>query len=133
MILRLSKPWPSLNEFAYSHWRKRYRYKKRVLAELSEELLLQVRKWNQAGKPYFRLVKLYRVGRIKDQDNLIGGAKTVLDVLVELGLIEDDSSSTIHTHYYQGPKNDPVIVKAVGEVPRVGAYIVLEDPYTKEG
>ena len=85
--LRIEKPSPSQNEFAFAHWRK---------AKASKDawkLLIR-------GAPGFleiprahgkrRLTIERHAKGTLDEQNLIGGAKGIIDDLVQLGLLVDD-------------------------------------------
>lgn len=70
-----------------------------------------IRRWGK--KPQheekFAMVKLTRLigtrGRLMDYDNLVGGAKPVLDALKVLGMVKDDSPKWIKVDYQQKKYN----------------------------
>ena len=145
LIIRLHKPWPSRNVLDKLHWRARHALRKDLEDEIAGEVFISslFKMWKQCGSPYFRRVDLYRVGQIKDRDNLIGGAKAILDSLGPkgIGLIEDDSDDKVEVTYYQGGKHDRTIAQAVNfgasfktmyPTPS-GSFIVLSEPDLKEG
>ncbi len=144
IIISLFDPWPSRNVLDKMHWRARHRLRKNVEDEIAGEVFISptFKVWKHAGSPFFRHVALYRIGRIKDHDNLVGGAKQILDSLGPkgVGLIEDDSDDKVEVTYYQGGKHDRTILQAINfgasfatatADPR-GSYIVLSEP-DKEG
>lgn len=133
IVLKLHDPWPSRNVLDKWHWRKRHQYRKDIEDELGGEFNAspQAVAWRNFGRPFFRKIELYRVGGIKDRDNLIGGAKAILDALGPkgIGVIEDDSDDKIEVTYYQGGKYDRTIDGIVNfEFPMSGSYIVLSEP-----
>jgi len=83
---------PSLNKYAYSHWRVRQRDK------ASWELWLMAAA-HEAGATKAtgkRRLMIERHGRrALDPDNMIGGAKGAIDVLRKLGLLMDDHDGAI--------------------------------------
>lgn len=86
-VLKIEKASPSQNEFAFSHWRKAKASKDawKVLIRGSEGFLDIPR---AQGK---RKLTIERHAKgILDEQNLIGGAKGIIDDLVQLGLLVDD-------------------------------------------
>jgi hypothetical protein len=85
--LRIEKACPSQNEFAFSSWRKGHRSKAewKVLIRGSKDFLSVPR---AQGKR--RLIIERHAKGILDESNLIGGAKGIIDDLVQLGLLVDD-------------------------------------------
>jgi hypothetical protein len=83
---------PSLNKYAYSHWRVRHADKKRwALMLLAESRRAGATK--ATGK---RRLTIERHGRRKlDPDNLIGGAKGMIDELRALGLLLEDTDNAL--------------------------------------
>lgn len=111
---------PSANRYAYAHWRVRHADKKRwALLLASEARLLKI---PPATGP--RRLTIERHGRRRlDPDNLIGGAKGMIDELRRLNLLldDDDDSVTLMARNVKLEK---------GEEPFTVLY--LEDVCTKE-
>lgn len=113
--MKIPEATPSLNKYAFSHWRVQYRDKQRW-----EMLLLvasrEVGATKATGK---RCVKIERHGRrMLDVDNLYGGVKPVLDGMRKLHLILDDD----HTMLELRCENVPLLK---GEKPYT--CIIVED------
>jgi hypothetical protein len=63
---------------------------------------LQPRLRKAGIQPGHRCVKITRRGsRTLDHDNLVGGCKPLLDALVKVGLIEDDTPELVTVEYAQ--------------------------------
>ena len=130
LIIQIRKPWPSQNEFDGYHWSKKNKARKQAEEEIFADMVESgaYRQWLRAGRPFFREVNLYRVGRIADRGNLIGGAKKLIDALVNTGLLEDDSDDKVRVTYYQGGKHDRTILNAINFKASMGTNIVLSAP-----
>ena len=77
--LELSQPTPSLNTISGHHWGKLRKYKRQA----SQEILAQIGRQAPA-KPFSKArVEIARYGQGKelDHDNLVGGAKALVDCL----------------------------------------------------
>lgn len=85
--LRISKASPSQNEFAFSNWRVAYRSKQEWATLIrGARGFLDVPK--ASGKRHLTIVR--HGFRALDVPNIIGGAKGIIDNLVQLGLLVDD-------------------------------------------
>jgi hypothetical protein len=90
--LRIELPTPSQNEFAFSGWRKAHTSKGlwKNLIRACPTFLDIPRAWGP------RRLTIERHGkRILDEANLIGGAKGIIDDLVQLGLLVDDKPACL--------------------------------------
>ncbi len=108
---------PSLNKYAYSHWSVRYEDKRRWSKWL---FLLSLDAKKAAGK---RRLTIERHGRKRlDIDNLIGGAKGIIDELRALGVLLDDHDDAIE-----------LVAKNVklGEGEKPHTVLIVEDLYTE--
>lgn len=83
---------PSLNKYAYRHWRVQHRDKQRwYLMLLAASRIAKAEK--ATGK---RRLTVERHGKRKlDPDNCVGGLKIVIDGLKELGLLVDDDDDHV--------------------------------------
>lgn len=78
---------PSLNKYAFSHWRTQYRDKQ----EWYVALMAAARLANATKATGKRRVTVVRHGRrLLDIDNAIGGLKPILDGMRKLELLVDD-------------------------------------------
>ena len=87
---------PSLNQVRKMHWA--------TYARLRDQyaLLLRYHAHQRLDGTEFRNVTIDRYGsRALDHDNLVGGAKPLLDALKKVGLIVDDSPAHVRVHYNQ--------------------------------
>jgi len=86
-VLRIEKPSPSQNEFAFANWRIAHRSKAewKLLIRGSAGFLEVPRSHGKRRLTIERHAK-----GILDESNLIGGAKGIIDDLVQLGLLVDD-------------------------------------------
>lgn len=84
---------PSLNQFAFSHWRKQFRMKQKW----SVFLLTAIADRNAMKATGKRRMTIVRKGkRSLDIDNIIGGAKgCITDNLRKFGMLLDDDESSI--------------------------------------
>lgn len=90
--LRIEKPSPSQNEFAFSHWRKAKASKDawKILIRGAAGFLDVPRAHGRRRLTIERHAK-----GILDEQNLIGGAKGIIDDLVQLGLLVDDKPACL--------------------------------------
>jgi hypothetical protein len=96
--LRIDKASPSQNAFAFSHWRKAKASKDawKMLIRCAKGFL-EVPK--ATGKR--RLTIERHSSGLLDEQNLIGGAKGIIDNLVQLGLLVDDRPELLELHAKQ--------------------------------
>jgi len=96
MKLFLDKEVKSLNYFIkHSHWGRRNRDKKQWLKVIDKVIN------NYTGIYYNKITIISIRKRLLDMDNLIGGAKTLIDSLVDKKLIKDDSPDLVKIDYKQ--------------------------------
>lgn len=89
---------PSLNELLRWHWSKRRKYHDQVCLLL--RMQVQMHRYEPANKRMH--MELLRVGkRTIDADNLVGGAKPIVDALVKATLLVDDSPKWLEGTYSQ--------------------------------
>ena len=91
-ILRIEKASPSQNEFAFSHWRKAKASKDawKLLIRGAAGFL------DIPGARGKRRLTIERHAKgTLDEQNLIGGAKGIIDDLVQLGLLVDDKPACL--------------------------------------
>lgn len=101
-ICRFSIPviLPSLNALLRMHWAKR----RRVKQEIGGLLAFTVPPGCKLSEPVKRSVLIVRRGgKTLDADNLAGGHKPLVDCLVELDLLWDDSPAYAALEYGQIP------------------------------
>lgn len=113
--LTIPKASPSQNEFAFSHWRKAHASKKlwALLIRASEGFVVVPKATAK------RRLTIERHGRkALDVPNLIGGAKGIIDDLVQLGLLVDDDPRHLDVVALNAPL-------AKGEKPHT--VLILED------
>lgn len=97
---------PSRNELDKMHWGRRMR----IAREFRDVILGQVIQsglWPispPAGRVAVRITR-YCAGRL-DPDNMSGGCKPLLDALVQLEILEDDTEECVEVEYRQkkGPR-----------------------------
>lgn len=91
---------PSLNKYAFAHWRVQYRDKQQWFAQL----LVASRKSNATKATGKRRVVVRRYGRrALDVDNGYGGLKPILDGMRKLGLILDDDAKYLDLKFENCP------------------------------
>ncbi len=113
--LRINEASPTANKYAYAHWRVRHSDKKRWAKLLMVEAA--TRQIPAATGP--RVLTLERHGRRRlDPDNMIGGAKGIIDELRKLKLLLNDDDKSV-----QIMARNVKLVK--GETPYT--VIILED------
>ena len=94
--VELPHPTPSLNQVRKMHWA--------AYARLRDQYTMIMRShvYQRLDGLEFRHVTIDRYGsRALDHDNLVGGAKPLLDALKKAGLIADDSPRCIKVTYRQ--------------------------------
>jgi Holliday junction resolvase RusA-like endonuclease len=97
VTIELPQPTPSLNQTRGEHWGRKTRRRN----SYQRFLTMTTRQAHKSG-PARRLVTITRFGpRELDTDNLIGGAKTLLDAMKRAGLIWDDSPEYVEVIYQQ--------------------------------
>lgn len=91
-VLRIDKASPSQNEFAFANWRIAHRSKAewKILIRAAHGFLDVPR---AHGKRKLTIER-HALG-ILDEQNLLGGAKGIIDNLVQLGLLVDDDPEHI--------------------------------------
>ena len=87
ITLTLFAPSPSVNSWTYAHWGKYYKAKKQWLTRIG--LAIDSNMFNLVGAEIH--VERY-AKRLIDQDNAVAGLKPIIDSLVRLGLLADDSA-----------------------------------------
>lgn len=105
--LVLPRPTPSLNRQFGQHWSKRAKLKKQWAWMVRAERLkityadwIIAGEWIKADGP--RKVTIDRWGpRLCDHDNIVGGAKQLIDALVSEGFLVDDSPAHMVATYRQ--------------------------------
>lgn len=104
MILEIPKRIESLNKYRNLHWsQKGGKGKNSVKMSWYWSILSACGR--RARKPYPEAyIVSFRKGRLLDEDNLIGGAKPVVDAIVNAGLLKDDDKKSCKIHYYQHKK-----------------------------
>lgn len=122
IVLEIPTAPPSRNQLDKMHWAARARLAtvfKREVAQFSPSMMravvLETRgKYGRAkslgfvlknrakGHRFVRIVRRYRSARYElDHDNLVGGCKPLVDALVKVGLIEDDTPGLVTVTYEQ--------------------------------
>lgn len=96
-------PTPSPNEWVRAHWNVYYKIKSAWLRRLHNAT---IHHWGlgKFGKPIEKVaLRIERRGiRKLDDDNVAGGMKPVIDGLVHLGFLSDDTPDVIiKPHYFQ--------------------------------
>lgn len=95
MILVVPLRTPSGNQLSGRHWRTRVKLRK-LWALAIRVAMTQAKVY---GRPEFRRVRVTFVREaalpIKDTDNAYAGLKPVLDAMVEIGLLLDDSQAVV--------------------------------------
>jgi hypothetical protein len=102
---------PSLNQVLRTHWASNRRQKDKWAAHL----LARYGRGHGAGRRARVTVTVWRRVRIRDWDNLVGGLKPLLDVLVRLAwLYADDTGWLEHGPHQQvlaGRKPEQIIIE----------------------
>ncbi len=94
--LRIPLPSPSLNKYAFAHWRVQYMDKQAWFSHL----LVASRKAKATKATGKRSVTVRRYGRRSlDVDNGYGGLKPILDGMRKLGLILDDDAKSLELRF----------------------------------
>jgi len=104
-VLRITcfVPTPSPNQWTFKSWREYHRIKAGWLTRLHHASI------RHCGAGLFGApmptcsLEIERRGiKLLDEDNLTGGLKPIIDGLVKLGFLADDTPDVIrHTHYHQ--------------------------------
>ena len=90
----------SLNQTLRQHWGAKSRTKKKYKELISKQMLINRIKKTNVGVKWNVTITSYRK-RLLDKDNLIGGAKSLLDSLCDEGFIFDDTPDMVNVRYYQ--------------------------------
>jgi hypothetical protein len=87
-------PSPSANQWVYKHWRAYHSIKKAWLDRLTIALLPQRLVLKQ---PFQRVIlQVERRGiKLLDEDNLVAGLKPIIDSLIKLGVVPNDTNDVI--------------------------------------
>jgi len=124
--IELSEPTPSLNTTQKWHWGKRARYRK-GLSHLVQRLVIE--QWDARANREAstmsvrrRVVITRRSSGTLDHDNHVGGCKPLLDALVAVGLLVDDSPEWVEVEYRQARW------KAVDRGDRAGTVVQVYEP-----
>jgi hypothetical protein len=91
-VIRIERPSPSQNEFAFSGWRKAHTSK-----ALWKTLICGAEGFLDIPRAHGRrrlTIERHAKGTL-DEQNLIGGAKGIIDDLVQLGLLVDDTPALL--------------------------------------
>lgn len=89
---------PSLNTWQRMHWARRAR----LQAEFVDELRAELGALSVYPRQQVSLVVLTRYSTKElDTDNLVGGAKPLIDAIVAVGLAWDDSPEWLQVEYRQ--------------------------------
>jgi hypothetical protein len=99
ITIHLPYPTPSQNSLSGYSWRRRTIWRKKFESELLGECLRQRLKRPVTTKRKVTITR-HSAGTL-DKGNLIGGCKPLLDALVRLGLLVDDSPEWLDDHYRQ--------------------------------
>lgn len=98
ILLEIPFATPSLNTVQRQHWLTAWRSKKKWV-KLVRDALIVSGNFPPPPPPPFAVVRIERFGpRQLDHDNMLGGAKSCIDALKDLRLIEDDSPEHIQLH-----------------------------------
>lgn len=140
IVLEIPKAPPSLNTYKGMHPLAQHRLGRKLWADVCTALLAQGhgtrmrvvemkgrRAWlglisPATGPRIVRIVRRYRSARYElDHDNLVGGCKPLVDALVKVGLLADDTPALVHVTYEQERGTGcRVEVRAAGELPDAG-------------
>ena len=99
-ILEIKKKIKSNNVMLRSHWSVKRTDRKEYALLVRSQMKLKKIKYIQPGSKCTIMIISYRK-RLLDFDNLVGGAKTLVDALVEECLIHDDSPEYVNLIYEQ--------------------------------
>ena len=100
--IRLTLPilTPSQNVYNEWHWAKRHKWTKQV--EMLIGAMLRRSGWTKPAEPALMSVEIVRYSSgTLDEGNLVGGAKGLIDALVRLGVLYDDSPRWCRIAYRQ--------------------------------
>jgi Holliday junction resolvase RusA-like endonuclease len=97
MIISVSKPILSRNQFDGRHWYRKHKETQSWEAEIFAALLGKIKK---ARGPMRVKITSYRK-RLLDMDNLWGGGKLLVDAMKRLGLILNDTPKLLNLEYTQ--------------------------------
>ena len=89
-------PSPSANQWVYKHWRAYHSIKKAWL----DRLTIATIQHRLALKDPFQRVILHverRGIRLLDEDNLVAGLKPIIDSLIKLGVVPNDTTDVIES------------------------------------
>jgi hypothetical protein len=92
-------PSPSPNAWTFKSWREYHKIKKQWLRRIFEASIQH----SQFGDPMEHChLEVQRFGiRELDHDNLVGGCKPLVDSIVKLRFLADDTPDVIKTSHYQ--------------------------------
>ena len=90
----------SLNKTLRQHWGAKSRTKKEYKVLIRNQMRLNRIKKTDVGVKWNVTITSYRK-KLLDKDNLIGGAKSLLDSLCDEGFIFDDTPDMVNVRYYQ--------------------------------
>lgn len=97
-IIRIPFAIPSRNTLDKMHWSKKRKLQNEYRLFVRQQMTkYKISKWiipKMGGSIYLQSVKKYQ---IRDYDNLMGGAKLMIDALVKEGFILDDTIKLIGT------------------------------------
>tara|TARA_Y100000310_G_scaffold325015_1_gene387810 strand:+ start:884 stop:1342 length:459 start_codon:yes stop_codon:yes gene_type:complete len=96
-VIRIPFAIPSRNTLDKMHWAKKRRLQNEYRLFVRQQMTkYKISKWiiPKKGEIYLQSVKRYE---IRDYDNLMGGAKLMIDALVKEGFIFDDTIKLIGT------------------------------------
>lgn len=103
LTLRIPFEIPSQNATERRHWTRRAKEKDVLVAMLR---FAQATAGDELIRPpaarRMVFITAYRRKLITDHANLVGGCKTLIDALVALGLLHDDSDQFMVARYAQG-------------------------------
>jgi len=100
LFIRVNVPSPSPNQWVFKSWREYHKIKQNWLRLIYEASIQH----SQFGQPMAACsLEVQRQGiRELDHDNLVGGLKPLIDSMVKLGFLADDTSDVIQiTNYHQ--------------------------------
>ena len=90
----------SLNQTLRQHWGAKSRTKKEYKVLIRNQMRLNRIKKTDVAVRWNVTITSYRK-KLLDKDNLIGGAKSLLDSLCDEGFIFDDTPDMVSVRYYQ--------------------------------
>jgi len=109
----ISEAVPSLNVTLKEHWSNKTRRRNKFQVQIGQQLILNYKSTARlrAMDKLKREVTIHSQRmRTLDQDNLTGGAKSLIDALKKLGLIVDDTPTWVDVTYTQD-KGKPYYTK----------------------